>query len=320
MQVSKKRILLIIPYYGRWPRYFGFYLQSLAERCFDLLLVTDLSLSEYRVPGNVKVVNLPFVSLRELFERKLGTDVILESPIRLCDFKPMYGKVFEDYLDGYDYWAFGDCDLVYGNAFDPYLQRRLEEGFDALSLHPIWPTGSFFTVRNCEKMNRFYERTNNWKEICRLRGMTFVNYDEVGGGFYRKLESGGMTLEDCAEIRDSFGAALARTKDIKYIRDGVHAETALVGEVVEMDHGRLTLDGREIPIFHFVNCKGRRYFNCPVVTGRGCERYHITRTGFYCGALQWRLHVLIGLWRQVVAACGSLRANGFRRLANRRSI
>lgn len=312
-----RRLVLIIPYYGRWPSYFGYYLQSLRGRCFDLLLVTDLPLDGYDVPSNVKVVRLPLAALRELAERKIGTSVVLQSPIRLCDFKPMYGKIFEDHIRDYGYWAFGDCDLVYGRAFDGYLSGKLSEGFDALSLCRMWPTGSFFALRNCEMMNRFYERTNNWREICNRQEDTFVNYDEIGGEFYQQVASGQMTLEDCSKIRDSFGAALARAKDIRLLAEDVHTETNLVGQVVEMNDGRLTIDGREIPIFHFVNCKGRRYFRCAPLPKSGCERYWIADTGVYLGKGAWRWRGLISRWRKLVALCGSLRQHGLTRIYKR---
>lgn len=306
------RIILIIPYYGKWPIYFPFYLQSLSDRNFDLLLITDLSLDGYVVPTNVKVLNRTFAQLQDMFAQKLGNPVDLQSPMRLCDFKPMYGRIFEDYIRSYEYWAFGDCDLVYGRAFDAYLNSKCASGFDALSLCTKWPTGSFFTIRNCEKMNRYYERVSNWRDVCTLRDKMYVNFDEIGGNFYEAVRAGKMTLQDCRKIRDSFGASLFCSDDVDLVREDVHSETWLKGECLEVDGDRLLLNGREIPIFHFVLAKGRRYFKfLPMPTGGG-SHYFVNDTGFHFGS--WRWHWVEDGLRKSTAIFQSLCVNGVQRL------
>ena len=308
-----KKLILIIPYYGRWPKYFGFYLQSLRGRCFELLLVTDLPTEGLDLPPNVRVVKMSLADLARRMEQTLGERIVLESPMRLCDFKPMYGKIFAGEIAGYDYWAFGDCDLVYGRALDGYLERKFAEDFDALSLHPIWPTGSFFVLRNSEKMNGFFERCANWREVCTLPNTMYVNFDEIGGNYYQAVREGKMTLQDCAKKRDCFGAALDRAGDIKYLREDAHSETWLAGETLEMCDGRLMLNGREIRLFHFVLPKARRFFKFADFAP-GATHYLVTDTGFYVGAFARRFHKLIGLKRKLVAAIHSLAVNGFKRL------
>lgn len=307
-------LILIIPYFGKWPKYFGFYLQSLKGRCFDLLLVTDLQIEELCLPDNVRVLKMNIAELATRMQSVLGENIVLESPLRLCDFKPMYGRIFEEFIKDYPYWAFGDCDLVYGRAFDSYLEDKFQLGFDALSLHPIWPTGSFFAMRNCDKMNHFYERVNGWRDICALPDKMYVNFDEIGGNFYQALREGRMTLADCAKIRDSLGAALDRADDIEYVRDNIHSETWLKGEILEVNDEQLTLNGREIPLFHFVLCKSRRYFKFKNFPSRGCSRYRVTDTGFYIDDFSWRFHPLIDFKRKAIAAIQSLFVNGLQRL------
>src|SRR5688572_32692553 len=53
--------------------------------------------------------------LRELATAKLGTPVLLHRTRNLCDLKPAYGMVFAEFTQGYEYWAFGDEDVLYGD-------------------------------------------------------------------------------------------------------------------------------------------------------------------------------------------------------------
>lgn len=45
----------------------------------------------------------------------LGMQVWLEKPYKLCDFRPLYGEIFSNYVDGYDFWGYCDCDLIFGD-------------------------------------------------------------------------------------------------------------------------------------------------------------------------------------------------------------
>ena len=37
--------------------------------------------------------------------------------LKLCDYKPAYGLIFEDELIGYDYWGFCDTDILLGDIY-----------------------------------------------------------------------------------------------------------------------------------------------------------------------------------------------------------
>jgi len=113
------KLALVLPYYGTLPNYFNFYLKSLEPMNFDVLFFSDLVIAD--CPLNFKATRLSIEELASLAAQKLGTEACLRNGRRLCDFKPMYGHIFEDYLKEYDYWAFGDCDLVYGRALNRYL-------------------------------------------------------------------------------------------------------------------------------------------------------------------------------------------------------
>lgn len=110
----KKKTLLILPYFGRLPNYFNIYLKSVSfNPAFNWLLITD-DRSIYDFPRNMTVVYKDFEEIRVLFQSKFDFNINLNTPFKLCDFKPSFGYVFSEYLSDYDYWGHCDPDIVWG--------------------------------------------------------------------------------------------------------------------------------------------------------------------------------------------------------------
>jgi len=59
-------IYLFIPYFGKFPNYFQLYLDSASINCdiLRIILITDIDMTEYILPANVKVFNIDFKSVR----------------------------------------------------------------------------------------------------------------------------------------------------------------------------------------------------------------------------------------------------------------
>ena len=311
-----KKLLLILPYYGRLPVYFSLYVASIQNSGVTVLLVTDIK----NVPSvpRLKVLGLTLQEVEALARRKLRVEIHLNHPRRLCDLKPMYGKIFEDYLADYDYWGFGDCDLVYGRALDGIVTSAVEKGFEVISLRKHWTTGSFCLLRNNETCRLLFSRADNWKEVACLTQDMFVDFDETGGKWHRQLETGAMTMEDCRKHADSFSAVVWRSTDIKVYHEDHAWETDLKGQVVHVQaNGVMTVNQHEVPIVHFVNCKGRRYFRCPRIPDPVPTEYWVTDTGFYLSKSAWSVHVVIASWRRFKALCASVVQNGLRHWVKR---
>ena len=39
----------------------------------------------------------------------------VNSPYKLCDYKPVYGLIFDEDLQDYDFWGHCDVDLIFGD-------------------------------------------------------------------------------------------------------------------------------------------------------------------------------------------------------------
>lgn len=109
------RTVLILPYFGNFPNYFNLYLKTLSyNKSFNWLIITDCR-EEFEFPENVTIFYKSFAEIEQLFQNKFDFKISLESPFKLCDFRPAFGYVFEEYLRDFDYWGHCDPDILWGD-------------------------------------------------------------------------------------------------------------------------------------------------------------------------------------------------------------
>jgi hypothetical protein len=149
--MRRGKALLILPYFGSYGPWFPLYLHSLAnQQTLDLLLVSDGQSPE--LPANARRVEMTFDQLRERATARLGTPVSLHRMRNICDLRPAYGLVFEEFTREYAYWAFGDEDVLYGDL-DGMLAPHLDGTADLVSPGTNGKSGHLTVVKNDPRMN-----------------------------------------------------------------------------------------------------------------------------------------------------------------------
>ena len=114
--MNKHSVALILPYYGKFPNYFPLWLKSAgANPSFTFMIFTDIDMSGYNIPPNVQVHHMTFEDIKKMISPHLDFDFVCDTPYKLCDYRPMFGLIFEDYLSGYDFWGFCDSDVIFGD-------------------------------------------------------------------------------------------------------------------------------------------------------------------------------------------------------------
>jgi len=122
-----KSIAYIVPYFGHFPEGFQFWLMSCSTNStVDFLIFTD-DYTEYRYPKNVHVTYCTLQDVRKRVQRLYDFPVSLERPYKLCDFKPAYGEIFAEELQGYDFWGHCDLDMVWGDIRKFLTEDILEQ-------------------------------------------------------------------------------------------------------------------------------------------------------------------------------------------------
>ena len=142
-------VIIIIPYFGPFPTQFIFWLQSAYNNpSINFLVITDNTLISQ---ANIKVIKMTLQELKKFIQSKFDFTIALPSSYKLCDYKGAYGYIFSDYVKYYDFWGFGDIDLVYGN-----IRHFLTD--EILSLHnAILGYGHLTLYRNNEECNTFFK-------------------------------------------------------------------------------------------------------------------------------------------------------------------
>ena len=158
------KICLVSCFLGAFPDYFNFYIHSANfNKNIDFIIFTDnVKEEEYR--GNVRLIPITMDSFNELASNKLGLTVRMSYAFKLCDFKPAYGMIFEDFLKDYDYWACCDIDIIWGNIRN-YLTTDLLENTDLCYTRKHWTTGHFTLFKNNEFNNTLFKHCPTWKKI-----------------------------------------------------------------------------------------------------------------------------------------------------------
>ena len=106
-------IAYVVPYFGKFPKGFQFWLLSCkCNPSIDWLIFTD-DKTPYDYPENVKVTYWTFNQMKKKAQAIYDFQIFLERPYKLCDFKPAYGEIFADELKNYDFWGHCDIDLVW---------------------------------------------------------------------------------------------------------------------------------------------------------------------------------------------------------------
>jgi hypothetical protein len=110
------------------------------------LLYTDLDVQD--LPPNVVVKRVSLETLNQRCSDALGTRVEISIARRkLCDLKPAYGVIFEEDLRQFDFWAFSDLDIVWGNV-RRFVTNDVLRDHDIVSARRDKLAGHFTLFRN----------------------------------------------------------------------------------------------------------------------------------------------------------------------------
>lgn len=125
----KSKVTFLIPYFGKLPNYFDLFLKSCKYNGggYRWIVFTD-DKTIHNWPDNVSCVFMTFDELKERIQSKFDFEIKITEPHKLCDYKPAYGYIFEEYLEDTDYWGHCDIDTILGNL-DFFLSDLLKRDY-----------------------------------------------------------------------------------------------------------------------------------------------------------------------------------------------
>jgi uncharacterized protein DUF6625 len=244
--VLRGKALLILPYFGSYGPWFPLYLYSLAnQHTLDLVLVSDTL--PPALPANARHVAMTFDQLRERASARLGTPVRLHRTRNVCDLRPAYGLVFEEFTQGYEYWGFGDEDVLYGDL-DRMLAPHLDGIADVVVPAANGKSGHLTLLRNHARTNELAMRDPAYKDV--LVSQEHWAYDETSWRWARISSSTGISsftkIVKDAEARGELmiRSGIPRVTDVprrgrSYVHDGRSVYEQKGGEILYYHWGKM---------------------------------------------------------------------------------
>lgn len=158
-----KTICMIGCYFGTLPSTFQLWLNTCKYNdTVDFLVFTDDE-RQFDIPDNVKLEYTKFCDLKNKIQSFFDFTIALDTPYKLCDFKPAYGEIFYEYIKDYDFWGHCDLDMFFGNI-RKFLTDGILDRYDK-----ILTEGHFVLYRNGEA-NHWYrtlptKKYQKWEEV-----------------------------------------------------------------------------------------------------------------------------------------------------------
>jgi hypothetical protein len=163
MDHARPRICILIPYFGRWPFWMPFFLESCRRNPdIDWLLFSDCGIPE-NLPENVRINAIRYEDYCALVARRLKIPFMPENPYKLCDIRPALGHIHADCLKNHDFWGWGDIDVVYGQLREYFTDQRLAR-YDLVSCHARRVSGHLALIRNTPRMCQAFRRIPDWRQ------------------------------------------------------------------------------------------------------------------------------------------------------------
>jgi len=246
-------IAVVTCWYGNYPWYFPYFIHSCTfNPTIDFIIITDNEEEIDNKPKNVKIIYKTVEGIKSLAFEKLGFEVNIDFPYKLCDFKPAYGLIFSEILKGYDFWGHGDIDIVYGNIRE-FMTNELLNDYDVLSSRHDYITGSFALFRNNEKINSLFFESRDYKQV--FSAPQNFCFDECNYLFKKLLK--GASVFDFPDNIESMTLVVKRAENegrIKVFFDFIIVE-GNPGNI-KWDNGRVIYNDRfETMFYHLIKFK-----------------------------------------------------------------
>jgi hypothetical protein len=158
--MKDRKICVITIYFGDWPAWFPLFLNSCKfNPDIDFLIFSD-HVVPLDLTSNIRSVPFTMKDFNHLATEKLNLKINIKTPYKLCDFKPAFGRIFNDYLPNYDFWGYCDIDLIFGKIRSSISDRVLEK-YDIISTYNGYLSGPFCLLKNIPVVCNLYRNSSN---------------------------------------------------------------------------------------------------------------------------------------------------------------
>lgn len=249
---TKCNIIILTIYCGDFPWYFAYYLHSCQYNPdINFLILSDSGFGG-DLPPNVAIRKTTIEEIKQIASDKLGFEVSLYRPYKLCDLKPAYGYILSEYILGYDFWGYCDIDIIFGNIRN-FINNELSERYDIISVRHDFLAGYFTLYKNSPLVNELFMQSKDYRKV--FSSPEHFCFDECNFLFWKTDE--GVRFEDVTCEIDSMTHVVKRCQEKKLIN--VHLDTYSLqglGGRLKWEKGILIYKNKyEIMLYHLIKLK-----------------------------------------------------------------
>lgn len=239
------RACFVVVYFGDLPEWIDYYFLSCAANPdFHWRIFTDSDCTR-STPDNVFLHPYDREDLEKDVSAELECDYRFSYGYKLCDLKPVYGVLFADFLDEYEFWGYTDVDLIWGRIHN-FVDDDILDRHDILTASTNWVVGHFTLFRNNNQINNLFRLSDNYHES--LTSLEFSYFCERNFGRALPTIVGEQRLrlyQEDIQTDDCIIWWSGRPRFLILWHDGILTDLFV---------------GRELAYFHFIQSKRRPQF------------------------------------------------------------
>lgn len=252
-----KSIGIILFYFGKYPWYHDFFIDSCKKNeTVDFIFFTD-NISNQKQDSNIKYIPFSIEKFNSIASAKLGFEVNVINGLKICDFRPAFGVIFNSFINNYDYWGYSDTDIIYGN-----LRNFLDDDiltYDYISVRDDYPSGFFSIFKNDSLVNSLFSLSKDYRELFLKKDNTL--FEECGGAYSEVCN--GVNILDSSCKYETFHHVLERKKSEFKILFELFSIEGNVGDIKVMNDKLVFMKKFEIMMYHLTSYKTNLFSKIP---------------------------------------------------------
>jgi hypothetical protein len=281
----ENKILIIIPWYGKIPIYFPLFLKGVEfnKHIIDVLFITESKINcGDKLPTNFKIKEISFSDYKLKLGEQLHHTLTFSNAYKLCDFKPMLGKLFEKELENYEFWGYGDIDLIFGDL-KKFLSDENLKIYDIFTFREYIVSGAFTILRKNDYILNLYKKSKDLTKICLEDN--YIAFDEAGlkiGECRKRIPAYKLIHLDNFECWTSIIHKEFHNGSLNLYSKYELVEFIRPSLIYNYIDGCIKLGVDEFVAYHFVTEKRSSKFSFKTKWNNNVpDRFTITNNGFY---------------------------------------
>lgn len=231
---------------------------------------------ENSLPENVFIIKKSLQEIKDEAKKKLGFQVSINYPYKLCDFKPAYGFLFYEIIKGYDFWGYTDIDIIFGNIRS-FITEQILHHYEFISVRNDILTGYFQLYKNTKKLRTLFMQSANYKQV--LSSHKHFCFDETNFAF-DEFKMGIPFYQIKSEIESMMHVVkrMESTKELKAYFD-FHVIEGTPGRLKWKNGVLLYRNQYEVILYHLIKLK--EIYNQQISLKKIPDTFYISPTRIY---------------------------------------